>query len=269
MEIPDLNMISDFEAGVKCLQNPSFISRSFPISGIERSFWKWGALILALIATFGGILRRLKLFFFYIRTVKPSAEPLLQYLNEDFDFSDEDDDENSSIASSEEDEIRRITSTSFYKGRRRNGGNMRFRRRRDVVERLPAWSGGKSVVKLWDNLALGYDFDEEVISLWDLNKDVEPTNTFPGSNRIPAVTMASPSVVMSSEARDNGEDVIFAAYDTRKAGKAPAICAEWHSRVKNVVDINCGGDEKVYVGDRGAGVLAVGDMRNIKTPLES
>ncbi|RAL53499.1 unnamed protein product [Cuscuta campestris] len=256
MEIPDLNMISDFEAGVKCLQNPSLISSSLPISGIGRSFWKWGALILALVATFRGIIRRIKLFFFYIRAVKPSVEPLLQYLSEDFDFSDSDGEEDSSYSSSEEEEVVRRTTTSF-------SGRLRNRRRREtsVVERFP-WSGfasgGKSVVKLWDNLAVGYDFDAEVFM--NLTNKV-----FPESRR--STAMASPAVVVSSEVIGSRNDVVVAAYDTRVKGRSPAICAEWQAPGKNSVDVNAAGVERVYVEDRAAGVVTVGDLRNMKAAL--
>lgn len=277
MEIPDLNMISDFEAGVNCLQNPSLISRSLAVSGIGNSFWKWGALILAVVATFGGIIRRIKLLFIYIRTVKPSAEPLLQYLNDDFDFSDDDDDELSS-ASSEDEDVRRhprsptdrvdkdfgVAGSSFSCFREQGqNGNLRNRRRRSSCERFQ-WSdfaGGKSVVKLWDNLSLGYDFDEEV-RVWDLNKDLKFANIFGGSSVVPAV-------VLSSEVRENSNDVVLSAYDTRMKGQAPAICAEWHAPAAKIVGVNAGGVEKVYVRDNAAGVVTVGDMRNIKTPLGS
>lgn len=280
MEIPDLNMISDFEAGVNCLQNPSLISRSLAVSGIGNSFWKWGALILAVVATFGGIIRRIKLLFIYIRTVKPSAEPLLQYLNEDFDFSDDDDeDELSSASSEDEDSVRRnrrtvtdrverdfgVAGTSFSCFREQGqNGNLRNRRRRSSCERFP-WSdfgAGKSVVKLWDNLSLGYDFDEEV-RVWDLNKDLKFANIFGGS------PMASPAVVLSSKVRENRDDVVLSAYDTRMKTQAPAICAEWHAPAAKISGVNAGGVKKVYVRDNAAGVVTVGDMRNIKTPLGS
>ncbi|VFQ98527.1 unnamed protein product [Cuscuta campestris] len=263
MEIPDLNMISDFEAGVKCLQNPSLISSSLPISGIGRSFWKWGALILALVATFRGIIRRIKLFFFYIRAVKPSVEPLLQYLSEDFDFSDSDGEEDSSCSSSEEEEVVRRATTSF-------AGRLRNRRRREtsVVERFP-WSGfasgGKSVVKLWDNLAVGYDFDAEVF-MREVYTDLNLTNkVFPESRR--STAMASPAVVVSSEVIGSRNDVVVAAYDTRLKGRSPAICAEWQTPAKISVDVNAAGVERVYVEDRAAGVVTVGDLRNMKTAL--
>lgn len=287
MEIPDLNMISDFEAGMNCLQNPSLISRSFAISGIGNSFWKWGALILAVVATFGSIIRRIKLLFIYIRTVKPSAEPLLQYLTDDFDFSDDDDDELSSD-SSEEDDVTRNPSSfsdrvdrdfgvagsgfSCFREQGRNG-NFRNRRRRGSFERFPwaDFAAGKSVVKLWDNLSLGYDFDEEV-RVWDLNKDLKFPNIFGDSSVVPAMTMGSPAVVLSSEVRENNSnnnDVVLSAYDTRMKGQAPAICASWHAPAAKFLGVNGGGVEKVYVRDNAAGVVTVGDMRNVKTPLGS
>lgn len=292
MEFPEINMISNFEAGVKCLQNPSLVSRFFALSPIEKvpqvySFWKWGALILAILATFSSLVRKIKLLFIYIRRIKPSAEPLLQYLGEDFDFSDDDedvdDDKCSSTASSDDEDLLdqqidvdfTVAGSSFYFREKGQNGNLRFRRRRNSLERFPwtEFSAGKNVVKLWDSLALGLDYEYEdlsksVVSLWDLNQEEKLGYLFSGSSEVPSVTMASPSVVLSSEVKNNQNGVVLAAYDTRIKSKSPAICADWGAGSGKVVGVNGSGVGKVYVRNEAAGMLTVGDMRNVKTPLE-
>ncbi|KAM7464329.1 hypothetical protein LguiA_032450 [Lonicera macranthoides] len=76
--------------------------------------------------------------------------------------------------------------------------------------------------------------------------------------------MSSPVVVL----RANSESIAFGAYDTRVAHEIPVISIEWQSRLGNVVGICSGGVEKVYIRDDNAGTLTVGDLRNVKTPLE-
>lgn len=291
MEFPEINMISNFEAGVKCLQNPSLVSRFISLSPIEKvpqvySFWKWGALILAILATFSSLIRKIKLFFIYIRRIKPSAEPLLQYLGEDFDISDDDDgddDKCSSAASSDDedlldqqiDEDFTVAGSSFFFREKGQNRNFRLRRRRNSFERFPwtEFSAGKNVVKLWDSLALGLDYEYEdlsksVVSLWDLNQEEKIGNLFSGSSQVPSVAMASPSVVLSSEVKNDRNGVVLAAYDTRMKSNSPAICADWGAGSGKVVGVNASGVGKVYVRNEGAGMLTVGDMRSVKTPLE-
>ncbi|WMV28202.1 hypothetical protein MTR67_021587 [Solanum verrucosum] len=248
-------MISGFEAGVKCLQNPSLVSRFFSLSPIEKvpqvySFWKWGALILAILATFSSLIRKIKLLFIYVRRIKPSAEPLLQYLGEDFDISDDDDEDDkcSSAAapsSDDEDLLDQQIDEDFTVAGGQNR-NLRFRRRRNSFERFPwtEFSAGKNVVKLWDR------------------------NLFTGSSEVPSVAMASPSVVLSSEVKNDRNGVVLAAYDTRMKSNSPAICADWGKGSGKVVGVNGSGVGKVYVRNEAAGKLTVGDLRNVKTPLQ-
>ncbi|CAN4124820.1 unnamed protein product [Withania somnifera] len=276
MDFPEINIISDFEAGVKCLQNPSLISRSFLVPQ-AYSFWKWGALVLAILATFSSLIRKVKLLFIQIRKMKPCAEPLLQYLGEDFDISDDDDDCNDdqcSSASAETDanddpllfdmqkeKDFRVAGSSFYFKEKGQHGHLRYRRRINCLERFPwtEFSAGKNVVKLWDSLALGLDYEYEdlsnsVVSLWDWNEE----------EKVPAVAMGSPAVILSTEKDRNG--IVLAAYDIRMKSETPAICADWVAG--KVVGVDSSGVGKVYVRDEIDGVLTVGDMRNVKTPLE-
>ncbi|KAK4358336.1 hypothetical protein RND71_023946 [Anisodus tanguticus] len=280
MDFPEINIISDFEAGVKCLQNPSLISRFFSLEKVPQvyHFWKWGALILAILATFSSLIRKINLLFIYIRRIKPSAEPLLQYLGEDFDISDDDVDDDGKCSLSEDSddedsldqgENRNFTvagSSFYFREKEGQNRNLRLRRRRNSLERFP-WTGfsaGKNVVKLWDSLALGLDYEYEdlsrsVVSLWDLNQEEKIGDLFSGSSKVPAV-------VLSSEVKNDRNDVVLAAYDTRMKSNSPAICADWGAG--KVVGVNSSGVGKVYVRNEANGMLMVGDMRNVKAPLE-
>ncbi|MCD9640503.1 hypothetical protein HAX54_025856 [Datura stramonium] len=252
-------MISNFEADVKCLQDPSLISQFFSLSDIEKvpqlySFWKWGALFLAIFATFSSLIRRIKLIFIYLRRIKPSAEPLLQYLSEDFDFSD-DDDECSSVSSNDEeltptifsrdqqpvDRDFSVAGSSFYFSKQGQKSNLRLRWRRSSYERIPLteFIAGKSVVRLWD-----------------LNKEQKMSNFW---------TSPSPAIVFSSYSRDDKKGTVLAAYDARMRRQSPAICAEWG---KGKV-LGIGGIEKLYVKDEVARILKIGDMRKAKSPVET
>lgn len=268
MDFPEINIIS--------LQNPSLISRVFSLEKVPQTFnfWKWGALILAILATFSSLIRKIKLLFIYIRKIKPSAEPLLQYLGEDFDLSDDDycgddnDDKCSSAASVSDaddedllldepiDKDFTVAGSSFYFNGQGQNSHLRSRRRTNCLEKFPwtEFSAGKNVVKLWDNLSLGLGLDYEyedlsrsVVSLWDLNQQ----------EKIPAVAMGTLSM-------ENG--VVFAAYDNRMKSDTPAVRADWATGT--FVGVDSSGVGKVYVRDEVNGGLTVGDMRNVKTPLE-
>lgn len=235
-------MISNFKVDVEYLQNPSLISQFFSLSNIEKvpedySFWKWGALFFAIFATFS-LIRRINFTFIYLGRIKPSDEPILQYLSEDFDFSD-DDDECSSVSSNDEEIINPTSDHDFSVAGKKS--NLRIRRRRSSYELFPLteYVAGKSVVKLWD-----------------LNNE-EKMNKFQ--------TVPSPVMVFWSESRDEKNGVVLAAYDARMRRQSPVIHADWGTG--KVVGI--GGVEEVYVRDEVAGILKVGDMRKAKTPLKT
>ncbi|OIT06265.1 PREDICTED: uncharacterized protein LOC109209850 [Nicotiana attenuata] len=247
-------MISNFEADVKFLQNPSLISQFFSLSAIEKvpqvySFCKWGALVLAIVASFSSLIRKSKLLFFYVRKIKPSTEPLLQYLSENINFSDDDDDDECSSVSSNDEELTQVdedfsvAGSSFYFKEQGQQSNLRLGRRRSSYEWFPLteFSAGKSVVKFWDSLTLGLDFNDSF--------------------------NISDFTVLSSEVRDAKTGVVLAGYDTRMRRQSPAICAEWGTG--KVLGISGNGVGKVYVRDEVAGVLTVGDLRNVKTPVET
>lgn len=280
MEIPEINMLSDFEAGIKCLQNPSSISRFFSFP----TLWKWGALIFAIFATFSSITRRIKLVFIRFHTVKSSSN----HAEDVFEFSDDDDDVVSLASSDDEDEGGEELRTASFRGQRRvdedfcvrgsilsfksqwQNGQLRQRRRRGSGGGV--WSElacGKNVVKLWDSIGFSLDIDEDlfnydsksVVSTWD-----SKSGEFPG--HVWGASAARPTVLLTAESHGKGDGVILSGYDTRMRSGAPALYAEWMSAADGVGGVSTAGVSKVYVRDDVSGVVTVGDVRNVRRPLE-
>ncbi|XP_075522283.1 uncharacterized protein LOC142555341 [Primulina tabacum] len=284
MEIPEIHMISNFEAGVNCLQNPSLISRFFALSGIGNgfgvySFWKWGALIFAILATFSGVIGRIKLIFIRLYTIIPSRNQVQQIvISEDDDIS---------LASSSEDERddeeeEKSRPTTTFLGQRRLDEDFFVkdsRRLRDRGRRIGGGDGfdwsdftsGKNVVKLWDSLSssfnFGLDFDDfesdDVVSRWDFDERRD-SNGFPGRDS------NSPPVLFAAERNGKGDGVILRGYDTRVRSRSPELYAEWRSSpaAKGAASTTVIGG-KIYVRDDVSGVLTVGDVRNVRMPLEN
>ncbi|KAL3654420.1 hypothetical protein CASFOL_004101 [Castilleja foliolosa] len=277
MEITELNMISDFQGGMKCLQSPSLISRFFSFQ--VYTFWKWGALIFAIFATFSSIIRKIKLFLIRFHTaVKPSSiknEEIIQFSTDEDD--DDDDDDDISLASSDEDETeeRENRPTTTFRGQHRVDENL-------SVKGWPighlcggAWSDfapGTSIVKLWDSLGLSLDFDEDlfncgsqsVVSNWDYDRDLKK-NEFSGG--VWDKSEVSATVVLTAEGNQKGDGVVLGGYDKRMRRRVPALYAEW-GLTEAVEKVSAGRVGKVYVRDGVSGVLTVGDVRNVRRPLE-
>ncbi|XP_047942505.1 uncharacterized protein LOC125189255 [Salvia hispanica] len=248
MVIPEINMCN-FEAGMKCLQNPSTISRLFSIP----TLWKYGALILAIFATFNSIIKRIKLNFIRFHTVKPCSSQ-----TEDvFEFSDEDDDV--SLASSddeqEEEEVKsrdqhrvdgdfgvRGSILSFKSQRRSSGGVW------------PEFACGKNVVKLWDSLGFSLEIDDylfnfdpnSIVSTWNRHQEEK-------SSEIRGDIWPVPALLLMAESNGKGDGVILGGYDWRMRSRVAALVAEWKLPVENDV----------------SGVVTVGDVRNVRRPLGS
>ncbi|KAK9277352.1 hypothetical protein L1049_006894 [Liquidambar formosana] len=284
MEVPIINRISGFEAGMSSLHNPSFLYRlSASLSELENmaqaySFWKWGALIIAMIATFGSVIGRIKVLIIKYRKGKsPLSEPLLIHL-EDEDYSDEEDESSLSCSSEDEgedsatspaespqpvDEDFRVAGRGEFDWQNRKS---KLRRRRCFGERF-SWSefaNGRSVVKLWDGLGLGLDLNGSagnIISIYDLNQDQKITSFFGGKCQSPSVTVASPAVVLS----DNSTNVSLRVWDPRVGRQNPAIFADWRPQRGRIVGMSPGGLERVYVRDDITGELMVGDVRKINS----
>lgn len=256
MEITELNLISDFEAGVNCLQNPSLISQFLPLSTFPKTAQIYGgALIILILAAFSGLIARIKFLIFEIFRIKliPAVDSIKLLNDDDFDSDEDDDvadDETCSSVSSDEDEEYEERESSLEDEYSSAAGG---------ICRRFSWSdfaAGKSVVKLWDNLATAFDWDEdqsdEVVSVWDV----------PGDKR------GAPAVVLSAENVRNG-GVSLGLYDNRVRKGSPEMTAEWPSLRRRAV-AGVGSDEvgTVYVRDDVTGELTVGDLRNVKSPLE-
>ncbi|XP_024988484.1 uncharacterized protein LOC112523204 [Cynara cardunculus var. scolymus] len=252
MELAEINLIGDFEAGMKCLQNPSLLSKLSLIDKIPQlcSFWTWGALILAVFATFTSVFNRIKLCLYQIRlkllTSCQKSCPQQIFGDDDFDFSDDDadDDTPSSVAESDDDqdldseddrvdEVFRAEGSSYWGNNRGSDGNFTLRRRNGFS--WSDFSAGKSVVQLWDSFGLGLDFEDDEseygseIAIWDLDRDVKIS-----SGRRCQVAAAAENVVLTAEMNDSNGGVGFGTYDSRVDGKSPAIYAAWRPRQRKI-----------------------------------
>ncbi|XP_050374434.1 uncharacterized protein LOC126791970 [Argentina anserina] len=295
MEIPVVNRISHFQ--VTALPSPSTFPspQTLSISGIEKvySVWTWGALLLAVIASFGTIITRIN-FIIIQRLRHKSADQPLSVVEED-DFSDIDDDDDDaysvSTASSdsdeeeekEEEDERRDEDFNVLGSDKGQNRSLRLRRGRSFaalnLNRF-SWSdfaSGKSVVKLWDNLALGLDLDDDsndeysgsgrAVSVYDMNKQ-KKINSFAGSFQVPAAATSSCSTILTADTSSSGR-VALGMWDTRVSSRIPAMLAEWSPRIGRIVGVSSGGVDKVYVKDDVTGGLMVGDVRKVGAPLRN
>ncbi|XVF44173.1 hypothetical protein PTKIN_Ptkin02bG0099800 [Pterospermum kingtungense] len=294
MEISVINRINDFDEGINSLNNPSLISQVYSLSGLEKiiqaySFWKWGALIIVLVASFSTIISRLKILIIrYRRHHSLPSQPLL-------DDTDLDSDTDSSCASSDYEPEYEEPSTSQYwrqvdeDFRVRGSGhliddqwqNRKFtlRKSRSSIGDLFSWAeeltNGKSVVKLWDNLGLGFglDFDESqsILNVYDTNKATKLTSIFSEKSAFQAVSAlsSSPAVVLSGGTDSLFRRVAVSAWDTRLNCRLPAILAEWSPKnsQEKIAAVDAEGVEKVYIRGDVTGKLTVGDMRKVSSPL--
>ncbi|KAI3720046.1 hypothetical protein L6452_20953 [Arctium lappa] len=260
MELAEINLIGDFEAGIKCLQNPSLLSKLSLIDKIPQlcSFWTWGALILAVFATFTSVFNRIKLCLYQIRLKllasyhKSCPQQIFDHDDDDFDFSDDDgdDDTPSSVADSDDDdqdldsedddrvdEVFRAEGSDSYWGKNNykgHDGNFTLRRRNGFS--WSDFSAGKSVVQMWDSFGLGLDFEDDdeseygsEIAIWDLDRDLKIS-----SGRRCRVAAAAENVVLTAEMNENDGGVGFGTYDSRVDGEIPAIYAAWRPRQRKI-----------------------------------
>ncbi|KAE8713516.1 Detected protein of unknown function [Hibiscus syriacus] len=264
MEIPIINKISDFEDALSSL---------YVLSGIQKiyethSFLKWGTLILALIASLFTIINKLKILIISPHHSLPS-ETLLY--DTDFDFDSDSDIDSSSDDESEYDE----PSTSH--NRRRVEEYFRVRDSGSGHFVCDEWedsyfTGGKSVVKLWENLVLelGFDVDESD----DVNKGTNIASILSGERGFQAISapFSSPAVVIFAGVALSSRRVAVGAWDTRLCRRVPAIVAEWRPKQSHekiaAVDVD-DGVEKVYTRGDVTGKLTVGDMRTVISSLRN
>ncbi|XP_039163104.1 uncharacterized protein LOC104433277 [Eucalyptus grandis] len=250
MEMPVLNRIGDFEAGISSLQDPSFLSQflSFSVRTISQaySFWKWGALILALVASFGTLINRIRFLIIKYQNNLVSVSPSQSqpFLRSCLDGSEEDDACSSSSCSApssetEEDEIE-LTSSGIW------------------GFEIGVDPEGESTASFGD-----------AISITDLNTGQRLSSFSSGTSGIPALSAAplrSPAAIVSAGASASG-NMALRVWDTRAGRRAPAIIAEWAPRTAgNVERVNCGGVEKLFL--EAGGELVLGDMRKVSSPLK-
>ncbi|CAN8243909.1 unnamed protein product [Cochlearia groenlandica] len=287
MEVPFLNRIRDFEVGINSINDPSFLSKSVAVSGIGKlhqayGFWKWGALIIAFLAYFTNFITRVKSLVVRLRKIDVSiTSPTI------FDDYDTDTDVSCSSASSSDNEEEEEDDDdddvdSIYDGRRVKGGfrvkgqnsnfddgqgqNGNFRYCGGSFGDLFSWPdlggiGSSGVVKLWDHLDIdggdddgGYDYDDRRNVVASFLKNC-------GSS--------SSSFFLTAEKR--GDDgVKVEARDPRAGFGMPTLLAEWRQPGRflgNIIGVDAGGVEKIYVRDDVSGKIAVGDLRRFNGEL--
>ncbi|CAL0318091.1 unnamed protein product [Lupinus luteus] len=274
MEVPLIDRLNDLQLGLNSLHNPSQLIS--PLShSIAYNLCKWGAVILALVATFGTFINKVTIFIIRFRNKAATSLPSIPYLDDyedsdddDYDFSNDDDDATSSEFEEDEenDESSPSASSSGFYFRVSGSdycdfqnGSGTHKRRRNIgdIFSLSEIANSKSVVKLWDSIGfgLGLDFD-----------DYEE----PGSPRCksPAILTSSPAVVLSAGEGAYG-NLAVEVWDTRLRCRKPSVVAEWETNVGKTVRVESGGVQKVYVRDDGRDSVMVGDIRNVRTPLSN
>lgn len=287
MEVPVINRISDFEtAGITSLNYPPFNSRLHLLSGIHKiyethNFFKWGALILALIASLSTIINKLKAFIIGFRSHHSLPSQALLY---DTDF---DTDTDSSSDDEPEYEEPSFTSRTWrqvdedFRVRESGSGHLVGDEWRKSYFTIPKrrsseeLSRGKSVVKLWDDLKFGFGVESnDVLNVYDTNKGTNAASIFGGKDGFQAISapLSSPAVIISAGVDSLPGRVAVGVWDTRLRCRVPAIVAEWSTKqsVEKIAAINADGVEKVYImGDVTGKLATVGDMRMVMSPLRN
>ncbi|KAG6601806.1 hypothetical protein SDJN03_07039, partial [Cucurbita argyrosperma subsp. sororia] len=292
MEVPVLNMITGFGRELGSIPDPNFLSRIFTSFSIFQQFWKWGALFIALLATFSGIINRLKTSVIVIRRrtrTTPISEPLSSSLHggensslisenfrslplsrsesEDENEGDQDREPNDrldflvkgSVRFSGEFDDRRFSGLRRRHGSR--GGNG------DSFS-WPCFVSDKSVVKQWGDVKLKCEFEElsgSVILVYDENEEAEICSIFSGGDPLKAAALSAAKMVVA--ARESGlGNMSLKIWDTRDRSQTPVIAAEWNS--PKIVDVYPEEVEKVDIGDKGAAGMMVGDVRKFWSASE-
>ncbi|PPR85186.1 hypothetical protein GOBAR_AA35505 [Gossypium barbadense] len=253
MEVPVINRISD--SGITPLNYPPFNSPHHLLSGIQKiyethSFFKLGALILALIASLSTIINKLKTFIIgFRRHHSLPSQPLLY----DTDF-----DTDTDSSSDDEPEYEELSFTSRtwrqvdedFRVRESESGHLVGDEWRKSYFTIPnrrsseELSRGKSVVKLWDNLKFGFGVEsKDALNVYDANKGTNAASIFGGKDGFQAISapLSSPAVIISA-----GVDSLSGR---AAVGAVPAIVAEWRPQqsVEKIAAINADGVEKVYI----------------------
>ncbi|CAK9171554.1 unnamed protein product [Ilex paraguariensis] len=151
-----------------------------------------------------------------VRTVKPLlasfSEPLFQFSDDDENFSD---DETASSASFEDEEYESTSSSDDELPVDENFG-----------------VAGSSLYS--ENPSLGGKFKLRRRFSW---------STLPPGKAFKASTAGG----VQTQVDSSSNSIIFSAHDTRVGSQTPSIYASWQSPVTEVVSMNSGGVEKVYI----------------------
>ncbi|CAL0320796.1 unnamed protein product [Lupinus luteus] len=239
--------------------NPSFL---LDFQFFAYNFFKWSALVLALIASFRIIIR--------FRQRTPSTALLSTNDENDYDLSDTDDDnENGSTSTSsseyeddEEDDTAedgRRTGKYFRLGGETGVGS--FLRRRSIGDLFSL----SEIANTRLGLGLGFGFDPQEKSVVSLYNTEHSIHQIIPNGKTPTTTSASSAVVVTAVENALGMRI----WDTRLRRRVPAVIAEWGPTVGETVGVEYGGEHKVYLRDDGCNGLTVGDVRNVRSPLEN
>ncbi|XP_022139617.1 uncharacterized protein LOC111010475 [Momordica charantia] len=288
MEVPVLNRITELGADLSSLPNANFLSRILTSFSPSQHFWKWGAVVIALLATFSGLINRVKILIIVIRRRRttPIYEPLSRslhggenggFVSENLGsppfFSSESEDENE-LSSPEDGSDFGVkgsgrSSDDYSCGRRCSG----LRRRHYGGDSL-SWScfgSERSVVRQWGEVQLKCKFDElsgSVISLYDENEEKEICSIFSGGAPVRAAAMSPAGMVVSAGQSVFG-NVSVKLWDTRSRSQTPIVAAEWNSPAAKIVDVYYEESEKVYLRNDSDAKLTVADVRKVCSALEN
>lgn len=276
-----INRIRDFEVGINSINDPSFLSRSVAVSGIGKlhqayGFWKWGALIIAFLAYFTNLITRIKSLVVRLRKidVSISSPTLFDDYDSDSDVScpslassddedDEDDDEEDDDLFSCRRRVNggfRVKGSEYYDNDQGQNGN--FTCCSGSFGDLFSWPdlggiGSSGVVKLWDHLDIDGGDDDG---------DDDHRNVVASFLR----NCGSSSSFFLTAEKKGTDAVKVKACDPRAGFRMPALLAEWRQPGRllgDIIGVNVGGVEKIYVRDDVSGKIAVGDLRKFNGAL--
>jgi hypothetical protein len=229
-------------------------------SSIVLNLCTWGALFLAILATFHTIL--------IIKFRKNTSSSISSLITEDdFDF-DNDDDETCSLSSTssefeedhEEEEVQDENRAGEYfrvRGDGNGDGGFLHSCRQSIgdIFSLSEIANSKSVVKLCDTIGLGLGFGFDDSDFYD-------------DGRIVSVYGDDEKHSVSTAGANASGNLTLGIWDTRLRRRIPTVTMGWASDIRNAAGIESSGVQKVYVRDDRRYELTVGDMRNVLLPLE-
>lgn len=293
MEVPVLNRITELGADLSSLPNPNFLSRIFTSFSPSEHFWKWSALIIALLATFTGIINRVKILIIVIRRrtrTTSISEPLYRsphsgetggLVSENIKSplfpSSESEDENEGDQKPDNGLNFRVKGSGRFSGEFDDRCCSRLRRRhfdgRDDGDLFswPCFGLERSVVRQWGDVKLKCELDKlsgSLISLYDENEEAEICSIFSGGAPLQAAAV-SPRRMVVAASEGASANVSLKLWDTRGRSRKPVVAAEWDSPSGKIVDVYYDDVENVYLRDNGAAGIMVGDVRKVSSASEN